>query len=256
MLIKKVLALLALMFGLLGVLACVAGIYAVWRLKSRLDHANEKVFTALDKGLTHARDRVCAVQKRVQDSKITTSEIVEVLRDWTTRKLQERLTAQAALESRVEKLDGYLQTADAWLETASESIRGAGQVLELSQSLGAPVDPALLVALFEKLTWLRTTIQQTEQTVKQIREFTAVKEDEENRLARLTKLLGRTLVTVGEMDTRLEEAATRLAQMRDSEQQLQARTGKYLLLASIACCLLLVWIAAGQVALCLAGWKN
>jgi hypothetical protein len=258
MLLKRIGALLALAFGFLGVIACMGGIYAVWVLASRLEQANDKVFATVDKGLASAQEWARRVQKRVQESRITTAEIDQKFRDWSVKKGRDRLVSQLEIESRAEKLAGHLQTADSWLETAAESIRGAEHVLEVGNSLGASVDPASLEDMLAKLEEIRSRLQQTERSVDRIREFAAGKEDESeaSRLARITKLLGRTLLTITEIDTRLEDSIARLAELRTDAQHTQARTGHYILLATIACCLLLAWIAAGQAALCVFGWRS
>jgi chromosome segregation ATPase len=255
---RRVAALLALAFGFLGVVACLAGIYVVWLLGSRLEQANKTVFAMVDKGLASAQERVRGVQKRVQESKITSTEIAQRLRDWSARKAEERLVSQFEIESRAEKLAGYLHTADSWLETSIESVRGAQQVLELGNLVGVSVDPTSLEQVVEKLTSLRSTLQQTEETVDGIRKFAANMEgeSEENRLSRVTKLVARILLTISELDTRLEEPVTRLSELQTDARQLQARTSNYILLTTIGCYLLLAWIAAGQAALFLCGWKN
>jgi chromosome segregation ATPase len=258
MLFKRFVALLALVFGFIGVVACMAGIYGVWLLGSRLEQTNDKVFATIDKGLASARNRIRSVQKRVNESKITTSEIGQNLRDWSTKQAKERLASQLDIESKAEILARHLQTADSWLERSEESIRGVQQVLELGSLVGAPVDPASLEELLGKLTSLRSTLQQTERTVNGVRDFAAVKEGEaeDNRLARITKLIGRILVAITEIDTRLEESANRLSELQTDAQQLKARTSNYIMLMTGGCYLLLAWIAAGQFALCLCGWRN
>jgi DNA repair ATPase RecN len=258
MLFNRLAWLLALTLGFLGVVACMAGVYAVWSVGSRFERANDKVFAMIDNGLESSKDRVRGVQMRVKESKITSTEISQTLRDWGTGKAKERLVAQSNIESRAEKLAGHLQTADSWLETSAESIRSVQQLLEVANSIGAPLDPASLEEVLEKLTSLRSTLQQTERTVDGIREFAVNKEgeSEENRLSRVTKLLGRILVTISEIDTRLEEVVTRLSELRSDARQLKDRFSSYILLATICGYLVLAWIAAGQAALFLCGWKN
>jgi hypothetical protein len=139
MLLKRVVRLLSLTFGFLGVAACMAGVYAAWSLGSRLERINDRVFGMIDNGLASAQDRVRSVQDRVKESKITTTEIAQDLRDWGTRRVKEGLESRFEFESRTEKLAGLLQTADSWLETSAESIRRVQQVLELDKSIAAPV---------------------------------------------------------------------------------------------------------------------
>jgi hypothetical protein len=258
MLFKRVVALLALAAGLLGVVACMAGVYAAWLVGSRLNQINERVFVTLDRGLAATQDRVRGVQKRVRESKIRTSEIAQNLRDWSAGKAKERLVSAVEIERRVEKLAGHLQTADQWLETSTESIRGIQHVLELGALLGAPLDPGSLEKVVEELTSLQGKLQETERSINGVREFTVsrVGESEENRLSRVLRLLGNTELMAVAIDTRLEGTVARLSRMQVDAQQLKARTSSYILLTAIVGYLVLVWIAAGQTALALYGWKN
>jgi DNA-binding transcriptional MerR regulator len=261
MLLKRLLALFALFSGLLGVVACMAGAYAVCLVGSRLQQTNEVAFTAIDRGLSAAQDRVRGVQERVKDLTITTSEIDKGVRDWAKKKADERLVSRADLDRRAEKLAERLQTADSFLEASTETIRGIQQILELGNSLGASLDPASLTDVVQKLQEIRGQLQQTDRALDGIREFLAGMEDgsEPSRLARVGKLLARSpLVTTG-IDSRLENAVTRLDEWRSHTEELKARTARRILLATIACWLLLAWVAAGQIALCLWGmrkWPN
>jgi chromosome segregation ATPase len=258
MLFKRIAWLLALASGFLGVAACMVGVYAAWSLASRLERTNDKVFAMIDKGLASAQDRVRSVQERVKESKITSTEIGQGLRDWGTRRAKEGLASRLEIETRAVKLAGLLQTADSWLETSAESIRSVQQLLELGNSIGAPVDPASLEEVFENIISLRSTLQQTEGTVDGIREFAANKEvdSEENRISRVTRLLGRILLTIGEIDTRLERSVMRLSELQTDARKLNATTSAYILVTTIGCYVLLAWTAAGQAVLCLWGWKK
>jgi hypothetical protein len=128
MLLKRVVWLLALAFGFLGVAACMVGVYAAWSLGSRLERINDRVFAMIDNGLASAQDRVRSVQDRVKESKVTSTEIAQKLRDWGTR-AKEGLVSRIEVESRAEKLTGLLQTADSWLETSAEALRPERPVL-------------------------------------------------------------------------------------------------------------------------------
>src|SRR5580704_7694743 len=111
MLLKRVVALLALAAGFLEFVACITGTYPISLLKTRLDRTNERVFATIDKGLASAQDRVREVQGRVRESKIRTSEIAPKLRDWRASKAKERLASAVEVKSRVETIIGRLQTA-------------------------------------------------------------------------------------------------------------------------------------------------
>src|SRR5688572_12293027 len=102
----RVAAILALAFGVVGVAGCAAGTYGVWLVWSRLDRANDKVFEVVDRGLGVVQDRVPVVQQRVSDSKVATADITEAVREWATKKAQDRIISQLQIEGRAEKLSG------------------------------------------------------------------------------------------------------------------------------------------------------
>jgi hypothetical protein len=251
--LKRVLGLLALVLGFLGVVACAAGAYGVWSAAARLEQANDRAFAAVDKGLVATQDRVRRVQKRVQDSRITSNEITQKLRDWSVSEAKERLAAELEIERHAGKLAEGLQSADDLLETTTETMRGIQNILELGEFAGAPVNPDSLDKMLEDLTALRSRLQESERTVERVRNFG--KDDDADRHARAVKLLGRAVLMITEADTRLEDCVARLSEMRTDAQQLQARISLYILLTAIGCYLVLAWIAAGQIALCACGWN-
>jgi hypothetical protein len=148
-----------------------------------------------------------------------------------------------------------------WIEDSADSVRDLREVLELSRSLGARVDPASLNQVLDTLASVRIRVQEAEQTVAEVRGFaTAVGgESDENRAARVLKLLARVLVTIGEISPRLDSLAARISETRADAQQLKARTSSYILWAAVGCSVILAWIAAGQLALCVWGrnrWRR
>ena len=258
MLFKRAAALLALLFGSLGVVVCAAGIYGVWLFGARLHQANENVFATVDKGLASAEERIAAARNRAKESRITSGEIGDKLRNWSATETKERLASRLEIEARAEKLAGQLETVDLWLETSTESIRGVQRALELAHLAGAQVEPESLNDVLEKVVSLRKTLQQTARTVDVIREFTADKRGgpDENRLLRVTKVVARLLVTIGDLDTRLDEFLARLSKLRTDAQELKAKTSSYILLATIGCYFILGWIGSGQAALCRCGLRR
>jgi hypothetical protein len=254
----RVAAILALTFGVVGMAACAAGAYGVWLVGSRLDRANDKVFDAIDRVLGVVWDRVPVVQQQVRDSKITSAEITGAVREWASKKAQDRVVSRLEIEKRAEMLSGHLRAADLRLETSEEAVRDVRQVLELGQSLGTQVDPTSMDEVLERLASLRDTVQQAERTVDGVRGFATPGEGEsvEDRLARVAKVLARILLTLSEVDRRLDEFAARLSEVRSDARRLQARTSNYILWGSVACCGLVAWVAAGQAALLRWGWSR
>jgi hypothetical protein len=258
MVFKRVGALLAVAAGSLGLVVCIAMPYPILLVKTRLDRSKERVFVTIDKGLVSVQDRVRDVQERVKESTIRISEIAPKLRDWRASKAKERIASAVEIKSRLVKIVGRLQRADQLLLKSAEAIGGIQHLLELVALIGLPADPIPSEKLLEQLTSTRGKLQTIERSINGLGEFTAnrVGESEENRLSRVFALLGNTELTAGAIDARLEDTANRLSQMQAAAQQLKARISNYILFATIGGSFVFVWIAAGQAALCLFGWKS
>ena len=199
-----------------------------------------------------------SVDQRVRESKIRTSEIDPKLRDWRAGKAKERLASAVEIKSRVEKIVGRLQTADQLLQKSMDSIGVIRHALDWLVLIGVPADSISPEKVLEKLTSTQGKLREIESSINGVGEFTVnrVGESENNRLSRVFELLGNTELTAGAIDTRLEDTANRLSQMQADAQQLKASTSNYILVTIIGGYLIFAWIAAGQAALCLFGWKN
>ena len=131
-------------------------------------------------------------------------------------------------------------------------------MIELGQSLGARVDPTSMNELLELLAVLRGKVQEAEQAVEEVRQFATPDPGEaiEDRLARVAKVLARVLLTLSDIDRRLDRFAARLTEVRAEARQLKERTSRYILWGSVVGYGLLAWVAAGQVALGRCGWRR
>jgi hypothetical protein len=251
MLFRRLVSLLALTLGSVGLLACMAGIYGVWLLKSRLDQANEKVGVGLDKGLASIQDRVRGAQRRIQDSKISASAMSQQFRDWSAEKARERFVTQLDIEARANRLAGQLQSADAIMESSTDLIQGSREILVIANQLGASVDPVSLDSVLDKLDDARSKLQEAERSVSEMSKLVAVKDGTsgQTRLNRTLKLVTHTLVTIGDIHTRLDQAVTGMSELQTEAQLLTARMSNYIFFAAVVACLLLLWVAAGPAAL-------
>ncbi len=255
MFFRRIAGLVALAMGLAGVVACGAGAYGVWRVQTRLDRANDKVFDGVDRGLSAAQNRIPVARERVRQAKITTDEVAEALRGWTTKQAQERVAAKLEIDSRAEKLAGHLHAVDLRLDASEMAVRDVRQLLELGQNLGADVDPASTDDVLELLAQVQGTLRETEQTVAEVRKFTDPnRESVEDRLARVVKLLARVVATFADIESRLDRCAARLAELRADAQRLHEKTSTRIWQGALGCYGLLAWMAAGQAALARWGW--
>jgi hypothetical protein len=256
---KRHLPLLASFLGLLGVVVCVAGIAAVWSIGSQLSRTREHVFDGIDETLAAVRDRVLGAQRRVQESKITTEDIEQSLRDWTRKETSERLASRLKVEEKAGQLALRLQQADLWLQISGASIQGVQQTLEVGSSIGAPVDAALINPLLAKLALLRSQLKQATKKADEIRERAAEianGESLEERIDQAVQLTLRAVLTLGEIDSRLGEFADRVSEIQAEAKRLRSKALRWIVTATIVAVLLIGWMGVGQASLCLHGWKG
>ncbi len=81
-------------------------------------------------------------------------------------------------------------------------------------------------------------------------------ESDENRVARVLKILARIIVTITDIGPRLDRLATRIADAQADAKVAKTRTSRYIFWAAIGCTVILAWIAAGQLALCVVGVRR
>jgi cobalamin biosynthesis Mg chelatase CobN len=255
---KQYLPCLTFVLGILGVVVCVAGLAGVWSLGSRLTQTSDKVFERIDETLAAVQDRFAGVQERVRESKITAEDIDQSLKNWTKKETRQRLASRLEVEKKAEQLVLGLRQADRWLEISGVSIQGIQQGLQLGSSLGAPVDVTLVDPWLERLGSLRSQLERSTETVSGIRDHAAeitAGDSREERVRQAIQLTLRVAVTLGEIDSRLGETADRLAEMQSRAQQQQSKTHRRIMTAIIGALLLITWMGAGQVSLCLHGWR-
>lgn len=251
---QRFLAFLAMCFGFVGIVVCVAGIAGVCAVGSRVARANEHVFAAIDKSLSTVHARVLSAQGRVRDLKITTEEIRQTVKDWAQNETGERLATRLQIEQKAVQLARGIEQLDQWMELSAASMQGLKQALELGSSIGAPLDPAFFDPLLTRVETLRSQLSEVTGTVDGIREravaLAAGKPFEERR-NQAAQLAVRVLATFGQIDTRLGELAQQFSQTKMTAQRLHSRTHMAILVAQVAAILVLLWMAAGQVCLCL-----
>jgi hypothetical protein len=257
--IRHFLARLAVVLGLLGVVGCVGGMVGgVW-FGSRLSRGNDRAFRLVDTSLAAARDRVLKAQRRVSESKISADQVQDAIGNWTKGQVRQEVASRLQVEERAGKLALGLQQAGDWLETAAASVRGLQSTLDLGSSIGVPADGELLKPVLGKLADLAGQLRQAQETANDIRDRAAASsegEPRDDRIGRAVQMAARVVATLGAIEPGLGEAAQRLSERQARMEQLRVRTHRYIVLGVIVMLLLLSWMAAGQVALCVYGWRN
>jgi hypothetical protein len=255
MLLNKILAILALVFGGLGIVVCLAGSYAVWRIGSRLEQTNEHLAELVDNGLSAVQARVAGVQKRVAESRITAQDFANILEEQAKRQIKDQLVVKLELEQRTEGLSKRLDAASHWLDLSSESIRNLQRLVEVGKSLGASLNTSSLNDLLERLATSQKALEQAIQQLQDIRTSVLADESDENRRTRIATLLARILVTISDVDDKLGKGVERLEELQTLTRQAKDKVSRDINIATMVGHAILFWMAAGQTALCWWGWK-
>jgi hypothetical protein len=172
---KRVFRLLALSFGLLGLIGCSLALVGAWSVGARLRRATEEFFEKVESTAVVVQARFVQVQEHFEASKVTREGIAKSLKDWTKREAVERAAVRLDIEKKTERLASTLQQADHWLELSGSSVELVQRALSMASSAGAPADPAAVDALIEDIAFLRTKLAEATDVVTRIRDSTAEK---------------------------------------------------------------------------------
>jgi chromosome segregation ATPase len=257
--LKRLLQFSIVLIGGLGVALCLAVAIVVWLAAARVSAANDKVFAVVDTALVTGRERVLDAKRRVQEAKITTEDVKQGVESWARREVPQRLASRPEVENTIERLARGLQQVDRGLEISGASVQSVQQALGFASSLDAPVDPALVDPLLQKLNLLRGRVSQSTETIDAIRarlEHIASGESLEERLSRFAQLTLRMVATLSDIDARLNEVADGLNMTRTRAEDAKNRIGRNILLAEIGALLLVAWMAVGQFFLARDGWAR
>lgn len=242
--------------GCIGVVVCIVGILGVWLLGSRLNRVTENVFARIDSSLVVVRGKVVGTGQRVRAAKISSEDIEQSLKNWTKKEVGDRLTVQLGIEEKTERLASSLQQADHWLEFSESSLQLVKQALELGNATGAPIETKSADRLLEELASLRVQLTEASDLLERIRARTAKADEEKSfkeKIDQAVRLALRVIATLSSIDSRLGDFGNELSQTQTKARNLKIKTMRWISVTKIGITLLILWMAAGQISLCLHG---
>jgi hypothetical protein len=256
---RRLFTILALGLGLVGTIACIAAIFALWTACARLRGTTEAVFGKISDSLIVVQERSERERNRITESAITAESLASNLRNWTGREASERLALQLNVTEKSDRLRVVLQQADDWLALSRSSAELVQQALSIGNASGAQIDTGFADALIKEIVSLRTKLAEAAEVVGKLHECAAAMGEEETRQERIEQAIPlalRVAATLGSIETRFEKFKSRLSKSQADLQELKNRTLKWIRGAMIAAFLLVAWMAAGQAALCCIAWKG
>ncbi|PQO44346.1 hypothetical protein [Blastopirellula marina] len=255
--LKYSLSLLALLFGAIGTLACLAAIIYAWSASSRLTHATESVFGVADNVVGKVQGRVAQIDERVQQLKITSAEMEESVKTWAKSEAQELVGSRLKVQEKAETLLEGIDRADQWLAVTESSAEMIHQGLDASQKLGLPLDVAPAQELLSEIETIQTQLQDGLGVARNISERVAAAGEEKPDVQlgeQIAKLALRVTATLGLIDARIDAADELLEKLKAGLEQEKRKIIGWIHLAAFGLTFFFFWLGAGQGALCYLGW--
>jgi chromosome segregation ATPase len=269
---KSWLGVVGILLGGLGIVLCVAALVMLGIVSARLGRATDRVFASLDQSLVAVRQRVGHTQDRLEVAKITAGEVGDSLRDWASREAAQSIAERMNIRKRTNRLAASLEQVDGWLEVVQSSIEMTHDVLAIGVPAGenwsnidSPAAAALALAfdqLLERLASVRAQLAAATEAIANLRarlDATGGEREDQSEPARIQQALEisvRLIATLGLVDFRLQQFDQSVSAAQTRLQELQARTQWWLRLATWGSALVILLMAAGQVALCRLAWNG
>jgi hypothetical protein len=249
---------LGIVLGGIGIALCLAALILLWMASARIVQAAESLFGKADESLVVARRQVIQTQQRVAAAAITAQDVQSALRDWTKQEVGQRLAWRLDLAEKTERLSSALQQADHWLQVSQSSVGLVREIVSIITSTSTATDRTLLDPLLEEIASLRAQCAEAADFANRIHH--RVKPGEENssedRIKQALQFALRVVATVGSIDSRLGKLADRIAGAQSNLEHTKSQSRRWILAATIAITLLILWMAAGQVAWCRLAWNG
>lgn len=245
--------------GGIGIVVCLVSMIILWMGGIRIGRVTESLFGKLDRSLAVVRQRVVQTQDRVAAATITSQDIEKSLRDWTKREASQQITLRLNAVEKTERLASTLQQADHWLDVSESSVGLVQDMLSIGASTNVPAVTTSVDQLMEEIASLRGQLAEVLEFVNRIHDRVAEAGEEksaEERTEQVVQIILRVVATLGTIDSRLEKTADRLLVTQGHFQELKTGTQWWIFVITIGVTLLILLMAAGQVALCRLFWTG
>jgi chromosome segregation ATPase len=245
------------LLGVIGIVACAAGLYFAASGKRVVLTANAAAFAELRQFVDLAEGRIEQARRRVDSAKLTATSIEQALKGWTRRETSRLLANRGEIVERTQSLATTMEQAEEWIvfaEAIAKYLRDGAARWRVRTNVAD-----VLEHLAADLAELRVQASDVQQQVADFRGRIAQLNDEQTvaeRVRQALELSLRIIATLTNLDHRLEKLRTDLTaahpQLAHAELTLQTWLRRaWLLVIAIIC-----WIAAGQAALAYYGFRG
>jgi chromosome segregation ATPase len=257
----RVFGVLILLLGFAGIIVCLAGIAATWKVRNRVDNVVVTTFSRVDEAMTRLEDRAQRTNERIDD----VQESLHGLNDRVQHRVAELRNVPKEEAADIDELERQLyarvQQVIAWIGFMQSTVDLVEQLLDMAESTSVFLqdDSRTTQDLISSLRDGREEIAQTSKLVEEVQqgliEIRARRNVEENakQITSLSSRIDASLTKVQGYGQKFEAGVTRSrAHIEVVGDQVRWR----LTVIAVTCSLFLLWMAVGQLSLAIQGRKT
>lgn len=252
---KPVIGWLAVVLGVLGVVLCVAGLVAVWVYYPLGQEKTEEIYAKIDETLEQADERIQIARERVVTINAMTADFRTSLTEWLT----DRQLDQEHVGRRAEIIAAHLHQARDGLDFAASFLQKVRSAQRVAHPFKKETDTEQLDVLLQELAKVQEHVAEVVNSVDEIRQQAAESGDTAQLEATIEQALGKIVQVMEIIDSaeeKLETLSSKVTGARSKAEELEARVQRDLRWGRAGASIVLPWMALGQIALCILGWRR
>lgn len=254
---KTILSAAALVFGVVGTIVCLVILIGIWVISARLRHVAVDLASAADDVFTSADQRLVSLDERLVTLQSTTIELDEAVKQWDGEELKQAVAEQFDVQGTATSISEGLQKSDQWLAATEDSVELLQRILKTAKSLGLEAGAVEDDAFLKELSTLRARVTQARSTVEDLsqRASGGIDDAHWSPSSAFSQLAARLVVTLADIDSSVETVRQKLSRAREAGTVVKSKTVRLIWIGSFAATVLMIWLLAGQIALCSVSWN-
>ena len=258
--LKRSAGVLAMLLGILGIIACLAGIVKVWSLRGQIDDLVAVVSLQVDDALARLEGHSQNANRYISDAQVSVREL--------NARVKQRVSESRDVPfEEAADIDQIERQLYARVQLARDVIGFVGSTLDLVEQLSAVVQSASLFVKKDTRTMedlvadvrdgkreMRRTSELVEEVTTALAEIREHRDVEENakRITTLSAVIDTSLTKVKQHAESFNQGVVKT---RATFTDLATRIHQRLLMLTLVLTLIIVWIAVAQLALAVIGWR-
>lgn len=247
---------LSLVAGIVGTLGCLAVLVVVWLAVARIHAATNGLFATAERSLGAIDDRLQKAGERIEALRITGDELASGVRARAEDIARDTAAARLGMADRASQLGNGIEVVDGWLTTSESALQTTSEVLVLLESSGLKVESGGVEKLLADLGELRTELQAASDLVARAQRQLEGGDNEADERQGMRALVPRLIATLTSLDARVEGLRAGVQQLASKVGAAKSSVGGWMFSIAAVLSAILLWLAAGQVALAVIGWRG